>query len=72
MRMLPLIFEHELENLLHALRRDVRSERERAKIYPTDREWHEQNARNCVRLLEALNPRKPERQLHESMQKDTS
>lgn len=54
--LLHQLFPHEFEELLNALRRDLRSERELAA---GDSEWadrHRINARMVYRLLEVLNP----------------
>lgn len=51
------LFSHETEYLLEALRRDLRTELERAQLGDASAEWHRQNARKAVRLLEIINPR---------------
>lgn len=57
----PFIFEHEMEALLEALRRDLRTEQEKAQRGAQYREQHIGNVRYAMRLLELLNPRGPER-----------
>lgn len=60
------LFPHEMESLLQALRRDLRSEKLKADLNPDDATYHHRNARSVVRLLDAINPRKPNRQLHKT------
>jgi hypothetical protein len=57
----PFIFEHEMEALLAALRRDLRREEEKAQSNKQDSQLHMCNVRYAMRLLEVLNPRGPER-----------
>jgi hypothetical protein len=52
-----LLFSHELEALLEALRRDHRSEADKACSDPVEAEWHQRNARMSLRILEVLKPR---------------
>lgn len=61
------IYPHEWEALLEALRRDLRSQTSMAKQALSDADFHRQNARHTLRLLELFNPRGPHRdsyQLH--------
>lgn len=51
------IYPHEMQALLEALRRDLRSERIKAAGKTKDADFHRQNERHIVRLLECLNPR---------------
>jgi hypothetical protein len=51
------LFPHEFEELLNALRRDLRIERELAASDSTWADWHRINARTVYRLLEVLNPK---------------
>lgn len=60
----PFIFEYEKEALLEALRRDLRTEQEKAQRSTQHREWHIGNVRYAKRLLEVLNPRGPERLMY--------
>jgi hypothetical protein len=60
----PFIFKHEFEALLEALRRDLRTEQEKAQGDTRHREWHLGNVRYAMRLLEILNPRGPERLMY--------
>lgn len=52
-----LLFPHEQNALLDALRRDLRAELQRAAAKPEDAEYHRSNARNNLRILEALQPK---------------
>jgi hypothetical protein len=58
---LPGIFAHEMEALLDALRRDLRTEQAKSLAGTPYVEFHRNNVRNAMRLLEALNPRDPQR-----------
>ena len=51
------IYPHEMQVLLEALRRDLRSERLRAAEDPAAALIHRQNERLLIRLLELFNPR---------------
>ncbi len=56
---LPFIFEFEREQLFAALRRDYRAELEKFGRSRNSDIVHFANARNSLRLLEALNPKRP-------------
>lgn len=64
------IFPHEMNALLEALRRDLRRERQKACINPNEADIHRANARLGVRLLDALNPRSPDRAGHRPSQRN--
>lgn len=55
--MAPTLYEHELRHLLEALRRDLRTQTLNAQRQGEAGEWHQQNARAILRLLELFNPR---------------
>jgi hypothetical protein len=55
---LQKLFPYEFEELLNALRRDLRTERELAGTDVAWSEWHEANTRMVHRLLEVLNPKR--------------
>lgn len=59
------IYPHELQALLEALRRDLRSERIRAFEETSEADFHRQNERHILRLLELLNPRGAHRARYE-------
>ncbi len=56
------LFPHEWKQLLEALRRDMREELGKATTNPAYAGYHLANHRINLRLLEALNPRRRERQ----------
>lgn len=51
------LMRHELDAVLEALRRDMRSEESRAKADPEWADFHAMNARADRQLLQALNPK---------------
>jgi len=57
-----MLFPHEFRALLEALRRDLHSELSKGMNLRNDIHFHKQNARQIVRLLEILNPRRPNRE----------
>lgn len=52
-----LLFDHEYDALLDALRRDLRRERDCVQAGGKHRDFHEMNARMAIRLLEVLSAR---------------
>lgn len=54
---ITLLFRHEKETLLDALRRDMRNELDKAENSPELAIYHHSNARYIKRLLEILNPK---------------
>lgn len=56
-RRLQELYDFELEYLVQALRRDLRSERERVVTDPTWADSHRMNMRHAIHLLEILNPK---------------
>jgi hypothetical protein len=54
-----LLYAHERNDLLGALRRDLRAAQQLSEIYPQHADYHLLNYRRTLRLLEVLNPRKP-------------
>jgi hypothetical protein len=58
---MTLLFEnltrHEQEELLNALRRDMRHQKNLSLSNSTYAEWHGHNTRNVIRILECLNPK---------------
>lgn len=61
MRNVFYLFEHETQYLLEVLRRDQRAELDKAQLPSEDTDRHRYNARQAVRLLEVLNPRREDR-----------
>ena len=57
----PVIFEHEMNALLDALRRDLRTEQKMVYWDSENSFLHENNIRYVKRLLDLLNPRGPDR-----------
>ncbi len=53
------LYEHEKEALLAAIRRDYREETHKIHTDPQWADFHRQNARMDIKLLESLNPKKP-------------
>jgi hypothetical protein len=62
------IFSHEMEALLDALRRDLRTEQTKSFGDTPDVHFHRQNVRKSLRLLETLNPRGPHRHNYQPAQ----
>lgn len=60
LRRFAMLFEYEREALLGALRRDLRSEIQKASQCLEDAEFHKANYRSSLKLLEALNPKRVE------------
>jgi hypothetical protein len=56
-----VLFEHETQYLIEALRRDLRSEIANADLSAESALSHRFNARAALRLLELLNPRSGDR-----------
>jgi len=52
-----LLFPHEINTLLEALRRDYRTQYNLALSSGEWTEWHRNNARMVLRVLEVLNPK---------------
>jgi hypothetical protein len=61
------LFPHEMEALLQALRRDLRSEQIKASMNPADADIHLCNVRFAQRVLEVLNPRGAHRSQYRPM-----
>lgn len=59
------LFPHEQEELLAALRRDLRSESCRVETDPEHGLFHEANCRVVTRLLETLSPKQGPRLVQE-------
>jgi len=59
------LFPFEYESLLAALRRDMRTELDKASLEPHASEYHRINARMIKRVLEVLNPKSATRPGHE-------
>lgn len=54
------LYEHEMEQLLEAVRRDYRREHEQAQSCDAEeKRMHSHRARDDLRLLETLKPKKP-------------
>jgi hypothetical protein len=51
------LFSYELDALLEALRRDLRSERCKAVTDSQESEFHLSNYRSTIKILETLNPK---------------
>jgi hypothetical protein len=51
------LYAYEFEEMLEALRRDLRIQSSLAKVSGEWAEWHASNARVDKRILEALNPK---------------
>lgn len=52
------LYPDEFESLLEALRRDLRSEISKSQSDVAWADWHEQNVRKGIRILEAINPKR--------------
>jgi hypothetical protein len=59
---LSVLFPHEMEALLAALRRDARVHLRKAETMPEDAQYHLANLRRIVRVLEILSPKGVQRQ----------
>lgn len=51
------VYPYEFQALLEALRRDLRAQRIKSTLNLNDADFHRQNVRQVLRLLEVLNPR---------------